>query len=135
MGAYNRDGVLHRVVEAQAEKSKEAEKAEAEGTQSTAQTKDKSKADAIPLEKTRDLRPFTANSSFISQRVLTSKFQEQIWKMVIEDGMSVRDVSAEVKVEMSRVAAVVRLVEIEKEWKRIVRVALFLFFPIPSSTL
>jgi hypothetical protein len=36
------------------------------------------------------------------------------------EGKSVRDVSAQFSVEMSRVGAVVRLMEIEKEWKRIV---------------
>jgi len=38
----------------------------------------------------------------------------------MKDGKSVREVSAELGVEMSRVGAVVRLKEIEKEWMRIV---------------
>lgn len=38
----------------------------------------------------------------------------------MKDGKSVREVSVELRVEMSRVGAVVRLKEVEKQWKSIV---------------
>jgi len=73
----------------------------------------------IPPETPRDLSPFPLNRAFISQPVLTSKFQEHIWELVMKEGLSVREVSAQVGVEMSRVGAVVRLLEVQKEWTRI----------------
>lgn len=74
----------------------------------------------LPPETTRDLRVFPHNPQFLSQPVLSEEFREVIWERIMRDGQSVRDASAELRVEMSRVAAVVRLKEIEKEWQRIV---------------
>lgn len=45
------------------------------------------------------------------------------------DGWSVRQTSAKLGVEMGRVGAVVRLKEIEKEWKRIVSLPQTFSFP------
>lgn len=80
----------------------------------------KTKKKDLPPETARDLRPFPLNPDFRSQPVLSEAEREKIWERVMIDGKSVRDVSAELSVEMSRVGAVVRLMEIEKEWKRIV---------------
>jgi hypothetical protein len=74
----------------------------------------------IPPETTRDLRVFPANPNFVSQPVLSEEYREAIWERIMKEGQSVREVSAQMKVEMSRVGAVVRLKEIEKEWQRIV---------------
>jgi transposase len=52
--------------------------------------------------------------------VLSEELREKIWEKVMQEGDSVRDVSASLGVEMSRVGAVVRLMEIEKEWERVV---------------
>jgi hypothetical protein len=60
------------------------------------------------------------NKSFVSQPVLSDDLREEIWKRVMQDGKSVRVVSAELGVEMSRVGAVVRLKEVEKEWEQTV---------------
>lgn len=73
----------------------------------------------LPSESNQDLRPFPLNPDFRSQPVLGEELRERIWESVMVDGKSVRDVSAALSVEMSRVGAVVRLMEIEKEWKRI----------------
>ena len=74
----------------------------------------------IPKETRRDLQPFPNNKDFVSQPVLSDVFRDEIWKAIMEQGKLVRDVSAELGVDMARVGAVVRLKEIEKEWKRIV---------------
>lgn len=141
MGAYTKDGQLTRVVFAAKANAKEKRNRE-EGRRSNESTLsisgeelqtpnsgnngDGGKTAPLPPETRNDFAPFPLNRTFLSMPVLTRRFQEHIWKLVIQDGMSVREVSASVRVEMSRVAAVVRLVEIEKEWKRMVRISFFL---------
>ena len=77
----------------------------------------------LPREQDSDLMPFPQNRSFRSERVVNEAMREDIWKKVMKDGQSVKTVSAQLGVEMSRVGAIVRLKEIEKEWVR--RVSLF----------
>jgi hypothetical protein len=126
MGAYNKQGQLIRVVQAAREKAADSRKKEEQGggRQQQFASNDNDNLDAkkdveIPPETARDHAPFPMNRTFISQPVLTSALQHHIWRQIIHEGKSVREVSAEVNVEMSRVAAVVRLLEIEHEWKRI----------------
>ncbi|KAF4633079.1 hypothetical protein G7Y89_g5038 [Cudoniella acicularis] len=109
------DGQLRRVVEAEAEKAKHRRNGEEETFKVAGANKD----DEIPKETVRDLAPFPLNRSFISQAVLSEELREEIWRRIMIEGKSVREVSAELSVEMSRVGAVVRLMEVEKEWKRI----------------
>lgn len=66
------------------------------------------------------LAPFPGNPVFVSQPILSEEMREEIWRRIMQDGQTVRDVSASLGVEMRRVGAVVRLKEIEKEWLRIV---------------
>jgi hypothetical protein len=125
MGAYNAQGQLKRVVENAAAREREKKKAEATvNNPSKAATADERKEEdnkgTIPPENTRDLMPFPLNRSFISQAVLSDELREEIWKRIMKDSKSVREVSAELGVEMSRVGAVVRLKEVEKEWERVV---------------
>ncbi|KAI2619705.1 eukaryotic mitochondrial regulator protein-domain-containing protein [Hypoxylon sp. NC1633] len=61
-------------------------------------------------------RPFPLNPQFISEPVLHDKSRELIWKKVMQDGETVKAVSAELGVDIRRVAAVVRLKEVEKDW-------------------
>jgi len=61
-------------------------------------------------------QPFTENSSFKSQPVLSEWSREEIWKAVIARGESIKAVSSKYGVDMRRVAAVVRLKELEKAW-------------------
>lgn len=75
---------------------------------------------ALPPAQGRDLQPFPQNRLFMSQPVLSEELRHEIWKRIMVSGKSVREVSAELGVEMHRVGAVVRLVEVEKEWQRIV---------------
>ena len=62
------------------------------------------------------LKPFPLNRYFKSEPVLSEELREVIWAKVMKDAMSVQEVSAQLGVEMRRVAAVVRLKEVEKAW-------------------
>ncbi|KAK4125153.1 hypothetical protein N657DRAFT_689506 [Parathielavia appendiculata] len=62
--------------------------------------------------------PFPNNPQFRSQPVLSEKAREMIWEAVMVKGMPLKAVSAQFHVDMRRVAAVVRMKEIEKKWER-----------------
>jgi Eukaryotic mitochondrial regulator protein len=68
--------------------------------------------------------PFPLNEHFVSQPILSERLREEIWRRVKVDKKSVRIVSIELGVEMRRVGAVVRLVELEKQWRAEVSVTL-----------
>ncbi|KAL1296655.1 hypothetical protein AAFC00_000136 [Neodothiora populina] len=63
-----------------------------------------------------DFRPFPLNFSFKSEPVLSEGLREELWRQVVELKQSVATVSAVFGVDMRRVAAVVRLTTVEKEW-------------------
>ena len=65
-------------------------------------------------ESREDLRPFPLNQHFISESILSEPLRQEIWRRVQVEKKSVRTVSVEMGVEMRRVGAVVRLVELEK---------------------
>ncbi len=65
----------------------------------------------------KDLMPFPLNPHFVSQSVLSEELRLEVWKRVQVDKKSVRQVSVELGIEMRRVGAVVRLVEVEKKMK------------------
>ena len=67
------------------------------------------------------LRPFPSNPAFISQPVLSEEARETIWQKVMVDWEGIKAVSAELGVDQRRVAAVVRMKEIEKDWQKSVR--------------
>ncbi|PGH09999.1 hypothetical protein GX51_00265 [Blastomyces parvus] len=69
--------------------------------------------DAETLE---DLRPFPLNPTFVSESVLSEDLRNEIHRQVVEYGKSLREVSVMHGVDLKRVAAVVRLVELEKKW-------------------
>jgi len=129
LSAYNAQGQLKRVVDSAAERERKEEKADAAtndpskaATAESEEGKERDNKGKIPPETTRDLTPFRLNRSFVSQAVLSEELREEVWKRIMKDSKSVREVSAELGVEMSRVGAVVRLKEVEKEWERIVSV-------------
>ncbi|KAK4177561.1 eukaryotic mitochondrial regulator protein-domain-containing protein [Triangularia setosa] len=62
--------------------------------------------------------PFPSNKSFKSEPVLSSRARQTIWEAVMLKGMPLKAVSAQYQVDMRRVAAVVRLMEIEKRMER-----------------
>jgi hypothetical protein len=76
----------------------------------------------IPKETPRDLRPYPLNSYFRSQSVLSEDLREKIYELIVEQGLDLKAVSAAFGVDVRRVAAVVRLKSVEKEWIRDVSV-------------
>jgi hypothetical protein len=93
------------------EERKEAEKS----SYSSADKDTRKKPRPRKLEK-RDLTPFPLNKHFMSQPVLSEEFREVLYLKVVEEKMSVRSVSAEYGVSMERVAAVVRMKQMERDW-------------------
>jgi hypothetical protein len=81
-----------------------------------------------------DLRPFPLNQHFVSESVLSEPLRQEIWKRVKVDGMSVRTVSVELGVEMRRVGAVVRLVEVERRMRADVSLPFLRNLPKPSAS-
>lgn len=64
--------------------------------------------------------PFPSNKYFRSQPVLSEQSRELIHKRVSIDDDPIKVVSADLGVDHRRVAAVVRMKEIEKDWERMV---------------
>lgn len=62
-------------------------------------------------------RPFPLNPNFVSEPILGEDMRREIYRRVVKEKKSVRVVSIELRVEMRRVAAVVRLMELERAWK------------------
>ena len=71
----------------------------------------------LPKESLDDLRPFPLNKNFTSQSILSDEMKLEIWDRVQKQGKSVRQVSIEMGVDMRRVGAVVRLMEVERRMK------------------
>ncbi|KAL5598346.1 hypothetical protein BROUX41_003595 [Berkeleyomyces rouxiae] len=61
-------------------------------------------------------QPFPLNPQFRSQPVLSEPAREWIWRRVVENGEALKIVSADMGVDIRRVAAIVRLKEVEKRW-------------------
>lgn len=66
--------------------------------------------------KASDLKPYPLNQYFISQPVLSEQLRDKIYQDVVEKGTSVTQASINWQVDMRRVAAVVRLKAVEKQW-------------------
>ena len=62
------------------------------------------------------MRPFPLNRTFRSQSVLSEELREEVWRQVVEEQQTVSTVSAVFGIDMRRVAAVVRLKMVEKDW-------------------
>jgi hypothetical protein len=76
--------------------------------------------------------PFPLNPQFRSTPVLDDKARELIWEKVMRKGEPIKAVSAELGVDITRVAAVVRLKEVERDWTAKVCMHLF-FLVVPAS--
>ncbi len=61
-------------------------------------------------------RPFPHNQYFKSAKVLDEKARELIWEKIMREGETIKGVSAEFGIDIRRVAAIVRLKEVEKDW-------------------
>lgn len=71
----------------------------------------------LPKERASDMRPYPLNQSFRSQSVLSEELREEIHRQVVTRGVDISTVSAAFGVDLRRVAAVVRLKTIEKQWQ------------------
>jgi hypothetical protein len=60
--------------------------------------------------------PYPHNRVFKSQPVLSDAFRDEIYRRVVVQGDTVRQVSAQLNVSIERVAAVARLKAVEKKW-------------------
>lgn len=69
-------------------------------------------------ETAQDLRPFPLNLHFTSESILSESLREEVWRRVMVERKSVRTVSVELGIEMRRVGAVVRLVELERRMRQ-----------------
>ncbi|EAS31325.3 uncharacterized protein CIMG_06804 [Coccidioides immitis RS] len=106
--AYDRQGRLLQALDAEGEEgSKDAQKPEG----SSAEAGD----GIVPRESREPLKPFPLNPHFVSQSVLSEELRNEIYEQVKVREKSVRAVSVLFGVDMRRVAAVVRLVELEKK--------------------
>ena len=111
------------------EQDKEADELDEDGESLPTRTKkvqgirvkDTKDGPPLPKESTEDLMPFPMNRQFRSQHVLSEELKDAIYERIMEEGSSVRNVSAALGVEMNRVAAVVRLKAVEKQWEKEVR--------------
>lgn len=65
--------------------------------------------------------PFPSNPAFKSQPVLSEEARESIYQRVHDFMEPIKFVSADLGVDHRRVAAVVRMKAVEKEWERTVR--------------
>jgi hypothetical protein len=80
-------------------------------------------------------KPFPSNPLYVSEPVLSEDSREEIWRKVVKEGEAIKSVSANFGVDMRRVAAVVRLKEVEKAWERDVSIFLsFILSPNPTRT-
>lgn len=78
-------------------------------------------------------RPFPNNQNFVGESILSEELRNEVYKRVVTQKKSVRVVSVELGIDMKRIAAVVRLVELETRQRKQVRlfsVLLAFFFPL-----
>ena len=77
-------------------------------------------------------RPFPNNRTFISEPILSEDLRNEVYTRVIEQKKSLRAVSVELGIDMKRIGAVVRLVELERRQRAQV-CEFFLLLPLPHS--
>lgn len=77
--------------------------------------------------------PFPLNKFFRSQPVLSEAFKDEIYRRVVQERQDIRAVSADMNVEMRRVAAVVRLKAVEEEMVNQVRYSVLLHLRAPCG--
>ena len=116
LSAYDSRGNLLRAAEG-SEKPKTAPNPENPDDTALEAAADGEKEKKLEKETREDLRPFPLNQHFVSESVLSEPLRQEIWKRVKVDGKSARTVSVELGVEMRRIGAVVRLVEVERRMR------------------
>lgn len=128
LSAYDEEGQLLRVKGRRASKDDEGDRYEvSEQSEFWKKVSSHGSSPSIPPEKPDDLAPFPRNRQFKSQPVLSEEMKDEIWHRVVDLKNTVRTVSMDLNVEMSRVGAVVRLKAVEKQWVEQVRRVLLSF--------
>lgn len=128
LSAYDKEGVLHRQKEGLEKPARSDDEDESgDGEKSMPDDSVRGPSSSIPAETFEDMMPFPQNRQFRSQPVLSEEFKDEIWHQVVDLKKSVRAVSMDLNVEMSRVGAVVRLKAVEKQWVQQVRQVLLSF--------
>jgi hypothetical protein len=139
LGAYDRDGNLLRLERMKGRgRGNQEEEAEEEDAEAEVQREGEGEGvegakGRLPREGREDLRPFPLNKQFVSQPVLSEELRELVYKKAVVDGEKVVAVSAQLGISMERVAAVVRLKEVENEWTKKVRDLTRLFVWLASN--
>ena len=82
-----------------------------------AEVDDMDEREGRPKERLSDLRPYPLNQGFRSQPVLSEDLREMLYIQTVEQGHDLSSVAATFGVDLRRVAAVVRLKTIEKQWQ------------------
>lgn len=126
LSAYDEEGQLLRVKGRPASKEGNRNKV-SEESEFREKVSSHGPSPSIPPETPDDLAPFPRNRHFKSQPVLSEEMKDEIWHQVVDLKKSVRTVSVDLNVEMSRVGAVVRLKAVEKQWVEQVRRVLLSF--------
>ncbi|KAF2768300.1 hypothetical protein EJ03DRAFT_328343 [Teratosphaeria nubilosa] len=101
------------------EEEREARAAERESRRATKRVEDQEKEDrnGIPKERLGDLRPYPLNHNLRSEAVLSEELREQLYQSAVRDGLDLSSLAGAFGVDVRRVAAVVRLKTIEKQWE------------------
>lgn len=94
----------------EAERKTRAEGRQADRAQREGQLK------RTPRERPSDMHPYPLNHNFRSQAVLSEELREELYRMIVVKKMDLQGTSAAYGVDMRRVAAVVRLKTVEKQW-------------------
>lgn len=66
----------------------------------------------------REPRPFPLNPAFVSESVLSEELRGEIFQRIAVQKQNIREVSVDLGVDMRRIGAVVRLVELERRWRK-----------------
>lgn len=74
-------------------------------------------------------RPFPTNPGFRIAKVLNERARQTIWTKIMQEGETIKAVSAEYGIDVRRVAAVIRLQEVEKDWVKQVSTRLIITRP------
>jgi hypothetical protein len=116
LSAYDKFGQLVRVKnqrqgQRNARPSRDGAENEVDAEQSQVET-----SSGLPRERASDMRPYPLNQDFRSESVLSEDLREELHRQVAVRGIDVSTVSAAYGVDVRRVAAVVRLKTIEKQW-------------------
>ncbi|KAJ9218392.1 hypothetical protein DTO166G4_258 [Paecilomyces variotii] len=111
-------GTTNYLTDIKDRKAKSQEKPSEQSADGSASAEGAASGASAPEERSRAPRPFPLNPSFVSEPILSEELRNEIYQRVVVQKRSVRAVSVELGVDMRRVGAVVRLVELEKRWKR-----------------